>query len=155
MRYEHRETRIQCVHSRIIDMLVAAVKSAFQKHPQVTARQTNVLCRQLKSRRLQRPVATDRNDLHFNMVMSIPCTSSAEAKRQLSVLLATTSYTNEPCRTPCLTRLLVSTCRVRACFGRPSRFTTGDGCGFDGSRPSTRWNLHARDEMDETRRVAG
>jgi hypothetical protein len=91
MRYEHRETRIQCVHSRIIDMLVAAVKSAFQKHPQVTARQTNVLCRQLKSRRLQRPVATDRNDLHFNMVMSIPCTSSAEAKRQLSVLLATTT----------------------------------------------------------------
>jgi hypothetical protein len=101
------------------------------------------------------------------------------ARRQLSVLLATTtrsasqrcflvllptrlqftrfsfSYTNEPCRTPCFTRLLVSTCRVRACFGRPSRFTTGDGCGFDGSRPSTRWNLHARDEMDETRRVAG
>jgi len=52
-----------------------------------------------------------------------------------------------------LDRLPVPTCRVRACFGRPSRFTTGDGGGFHGSRPSTRWNLHARDEMDETARV--
>jgi hypothetical protein len=64
--------------------------------------------------------------------------------------------TNEPSTTPCF-------CPVASvnlpCEGvlRPSRFTTGDGGGFHGSRAltSTRWNLHAREEMDETARVVG
>ena len=159
-------------------MLATAVKSASQEHPQVNCttdqRRQSSNITQIAKAGDHRSKQTIHNysDTHSLYLLGRSKASicrdarddNRSASQRCSIVLLPARlqftrfgfrYTNEPCRTPCLTRLLVSTCRVRACFGRPSRFTTGDGCGFDGSRPSTRWNLHTRDEMDETGRVAG